>query len=109
MAGKLDTKEEIKDQSIEEIREIEIFRKETPSEIVEKLKTILLHYDVVPLLGSNEWKLTFTIKSEPDSESIKKEIEPEFCEIWVDILEISDFYKKVKFTKMEGSTRLFDE
>ena len=108
MAGKLDTKEEIKDQSIVEIREIEIFKKETPSEIVEKLKTILLHYDVVPLLDSNEWKLTYTIKSELDSDSIKKGIEPELCEVWVDILEISDFYKKVKFIKMRGSTHLFD-
>ena len=65
MAGKLDTKEEIKDQSIEEIREIEIFRSETPSEIVEKLKTVLLNYDVVPLVDADEWKLTYTIKSKP--------------------------------------------
>ena len=64
MTGKLDTKEEIKDQSIDEIRVMKdfeekafatsiIFSAKTPSEIFEKLKTILKHYDVVPLLDSN--------------------------------------------------------
>jgi hypothetical protein len=105
MAGKLDTKEEIKDQSIDEIRVIKIFSPETPSEIVEKLKTILLHYDVVPLLDADAWKLTYTIKSELDSERI----EPEFCEVWVEILKITDFLKEVKFTKIAGSTYHFDE
>ena len=108
MAGKLDTKEEIKDQSIEEIREIEIFRSETPSEIFEKLKTVLLNYDVVPLLYVDEWKLTYTIKSKIVNR-FDKGIEPKFCEVWVEILKISDFLNEVKLTKIAGSTRLFDE
>ena len=79
------------------------FSAKTQSEIVEKLKTILLNFDVVPLLDADEQKLTYTRKSE------LKGIEPEFCEVWVEILKISDFLKEVKFTKMNGSTRLFDE
>ena len=93
MAGELDTKEEIKDQTIDEIRVMKDFDEKafvtsiilspkTPSEIVEKLKTILRRqYDVVPLLNAHEWKLTYTIKIEPDSDSIPKVIEPEFCEV----------------------------
>jgi hypothetical protein len=109
MAGELDTKEEIKDQSIHEIRVMKDFSAKTPSEIVEKLKTILLNYDVVPLLDADESKLTYTTKSELDSDSKKKGIEPEFCEVWVEILKISDFLKEVKFTKIAGSTYHFDE
>ena len=58
-----------------------IFSAETLSEIVEKLTTILKHYDVVPLLDADEWKFTYTIKSEPNSDSITKGIELEFCEV----------------------------
>ena len=71
MAGKLDTKEEIKDQSIDKIRVMKYFDEKafassiilsakTPSEIVEKLETILKDYGVVPLLNADEWKLTYT-------------------------------------------------
>ena len=41
MAGELDTKEETKDQSIDEDRVMKFFSAETPSEIFEKLKTII--------------------------------------------------------------------
>ena len=109
MAGELDTKEETKGQSIEEIRVMKDFSARTPSEIVEKLKSILLNYDVVPLLDADQWKLTYTRRSEHVSDSTKKGIEREFCEVWVEILKISDFLKEVKFTKMEGSARLFDK
>jgi hypothetical protein len=86
-----------------------IFSAETPNEIFEKLKTILKHYDVVPLLDANEWKLTYTRKSELDSDSITKGIEPEFCEVLVEILKRTDFLKAVEFTKVAGSTHLFDK
>ena len=108
MAGELDTKEEIKGQSIEEIRVMKDFSARTPSEIVEKLKTILLNYDVVPLLDADQWKLTYTIKSKP-ANWFDKGIELEICEVWVEILKISDFLNEVKLTKIAGSTRLFDE
>jgi hypothetical protein len=68
-----------------------------------------LNYDVVPLLYADEWKLTYTIKSKLDFDSIQKGIKPKFCEVWVEILKISDFLNEVKLTKIAGSTRLFDE
>ena len=92
MAGELNTKEETKGQSIDEIRVMKEFDEKafatsiilspkTPSEIFKKLKTILKYYGVVPLLNADEWKLTYTIKSKLDSDSITKGIEPEFCEV----------------------------
>ena len=60
-----------------------ILSAKTPSEIVEKLKTIIKDYGVVfvPLLNADEWKLTYTSKSKLDGDSITKGIEPEFCEV----------------------------
>jgi len=92
MVSELDTKEEIKDQSIDEIRVMKDFDEKafttsiilspkTPSEIVVMLRTILKDYGVVPLLNGDEWKLTYTRKSKLDSDSITKGIEPEFCEV----------------------------
>ena len=54
--------------------------------------------------------MTYTRKSELDSDSIARGIEPEFCEVQVNILKITgDENKAVEFTKIAGSTRLFDK
>jgi len=79
MAGELDTEEEIKDQKGDEFRVMKnfnekafltsiIYSAKTPRAIYEKLKALLMKFEVKPELNDGKWKFTYTRESELDDE-----------------------------------------
>jgi len=117
MAGDMES-EETKQDTIVETRDMDdyeekpyntsvMFSELSPSEIMDILTSKLKDRDVEFKLHAKKWKLTFEKQGELDENEKKSEVEPEYCNVKVELLRMPEGSDQtaIQFTRLAGSAR----